>query len=97
MKLLKPQWVAGTAAIQQHIREVSLRAKVKKINPWQLYEPLIGSKKVYPEYPLLSVQLNSMDYVPLEKFHSYAHKKARQFGFKVIERCDFMFVPITEQ
>lgn len=95
MKLLKPQWIIGTTAIQ-HIREVSLRAKVKKIEPWQLYEPVIKNTKVYPEYPLLSLQLNSMDFVPLERFHSYAHRKARQFEFKVIDRYDFMLIPIAE-
>uniref|UniRef100_A0A0R3RXY2 Ribosomal_S10 domain-containing protein n=1 Tax=Elaeophora elaphi TaxID=1147741 RepID=A0A0R3RXY2_9BILA len=84
MKLLKPQCVAGIAVVQ-HIREVSLRAKVKKIDPWQLYEPLIKNTKVYPEYPLLNVRLDSMDFVPLERFHSYAHRKALQFKFKVID------------
>ncbi|KAL3984804.1 hypothetical protein ACH3XW_36035 [Acanthocheilonema viteae] len=84
MKLLKPQWTVGITAIQ-HIREISLRAKVKKIDPWQLYEPLIKNTKLYPEYPLLNLQLDSMDFVPLERFHSYAHKKALQFEFKVID------------
>ncbi|OZC08820.1 hypothetical protein X798_04145 [Onchocerca flexuosa] len=84
MRLLKPQWIIGTTALQ-HIREMSLRAKVKKINPWQLYEPPIKNQKVYPEYPLLNLQLDSMDFVPLEKFHSYVHRKARQFEFKVID------------
>ncbi|VIO97894.1 Uncharacterized protein BM_BM2992 [Brugia malayi] len=84
MKLLKSQWITGTAMIQ-HIREASLRSKVKKINPWELYEPMIKNTKVYPEYPTLTLQLDSMDFVPLEKFHSYAHRKARQFKFKVID------------
>ncbi|MCP9262637.1 hypothetical protein DINM_005999 [Dirofilaria immitis] len=84
MKLLKLQRVIGTAAIQQ-IREVSLRAKVKKVDPWQLYEPAIKNEKIYPEYPLLTLQLDSMDFVPLEKFHSYTHRKARQFEFKVVD------------
>lgn len=85
MRLLKSQWIIGATTLQ-HIREVSLRAKVKKIDPWQLYEPPIKNQKIYPEYPLLSLQLDSMDFVPLEKFHSYAHRKARQFKFKVIDR-----------
>uniref|UniRef100_A0A8R1TX36 Ribosomal_S10 domain-containing protein n=1 Tax=Onchocerca volvulus TaxID=6282 RepID=A0A8R1TX36_ONCVO len=84
MRLLKSQWIIGATTLQ-HIREVSLRAKVKKIDPWQLYEPPIKNQKIYPEYPLLSLQLDSMDFVPLEKFHSYAHRKARQFKFKVID------------
>uniref|UniRef100_A0A915Q3N8 VPS37 C-terminal domain-containing protein n=1 Tax=Setaria digitata TaxID=48799 RepID=A0A915Q3N8_9BILA len=81
MQLLKPQRFVGIPSV----REVSLRAKVKKIEPWKLYEPLIISPKAYPEYPLLNLQLDSMDFVPLERFHSYAHKKACQFGFKVID------------
>lgn len=85
MKLLKSQWINGTSTIQ-HIREASLRSKVKKIDPWQLYEPMIKNAKIYPEYEVLNLQLNSMDFVPLEKFHSFAHKKARQFQFKVIDR-----------
>lgn len=84
MKFLKPQWVGSFA----QFRDVSLRAKIKKIDPWQLYEPPLKNSKVYPEYVLLNLQLDSMDFVPLEKFHSYAHKKARQFGFKVIDRFE---------
>lgn len=81
MNFLKPHWVGSFA----QFRDVSLRAKIKKIDPWQLYEPPLKNSKVYPEYVLLNLQLDSMDFVPLEKFHSYAHKKARQFGFKVID------------
>ncbi|EJW75624.1 hypothetical protein WUBG_13468 [Wuchereria bancrofti] len=95
MKLLKSQWITGTAMIQ-HIREASLRSKVKKINPWELYEPVIKNTKVYPEYPTLTLQLDSMDFVPLERFHSYAHRKARQFQFKVIDRYGFILVPAKE-
>lgn len=94
MKLLKPQWFFGISTIQ-HIREISLRAKAKKIDPWQLYEPVIKNTKVYPEYPVLNLQLDSMDFVPLERFHSYARKKALQFKFKVIDRYALVLVLVT--
>ncbi|VDN29887.1 unnamed protein product [Gongylonema pulchrum] len=59
-------------------------ATVKRIDPWQLYEPPIKKRNTYPEYPLLNIQLDAMDFVPLEKFHTYAYKKACQFGFRVV-------------
>uniref|UniRef100_A0A914VV39 Ribosomal protein S10 domain-containing protein n=1 Tax=Plectus sambesii TaxID=2011161 RepID=A0A914VV39_9BILA len=60
------------------------RAKNKPA-PSDLYEPRIESKKIYPEYSKLNLRLRGYDYVILEKYQSFVHKMAKNFGFQVAD------------
>ncbi|VDM99536.1 unnamed protein product [Thelazia callipaeda] len=85
MSIRKLQKLVGMASLQ-NTREVSLRANTKEVEPPTLYEPSSFDNLTLDSfYTLLNIQLDSVDFVPLEKFHSFAHKKARLFGFKVVD------------
>lgn len=64
----------------------TLRERVKKIDPEELYEPKFENPRIYPDYPPLDIRLQAYDFVPLEKFQSYIHKIAKRFDFAVEER-----------
>ncbi|KAI6197549.1 39S ribosomal protein L48, mitochondrial [Aphelenchoides besseyi] len=63
----------------------SLREKAKKINPKELYEPMVKDRQEYPEYDFVNIRLQSYDYAPLEKFQSFVHRTANRFGFEVVD------------
>uniref|UniRef100_A0AC34QST5 Ribosomal protein S10 n=1 Tax=Panagrolaimus sp. JU765 TaxID=591449 RepID=A0AC34QST5_9BILA len=63
----------------------TLRSKAPKINPKSLYEPEFKDPKIYPEYPVLNIRLQSYDFVPLERFQGYVDRMAKKFKFKTEE------------
>ena len=64
----------------------TLRERAKKTRPVELYEPVFENPRLYPDYELLSVRLQSYDFVPLERYQSYVHKIAKRFNFIVDKR-----------
>ncbi|KAL7079668.1 hypothetical protein ACQ4LE_001347 [Meloidogyne hapla] len=63
----------------------TLRERVNVPKPQDLYEPRFEIKRHYPDLQLINVKLKSYDFQPLEKFQSFVHWTAKNFGFDVVE------------
>ncbi|CAK5017463.1 unnamed protein product [Meloidogyne enterolobii] len=68
------------------LRQLStLKEKVNVPKSEDLYEPRFEVKRHYPDLQLINVKLKAFDFQMLEKFQSFIHWTAENFGFDVVE------------